>query len=90
MLGKLGGPFVSPRDGVSQHVHVGVEDLDEHFDQAKRHGARVLKNKIKVGHCHYLCVSVSHVGTQDWGLETWDLGLGTWDLGFTDARLGAR
>jgi hypothetical protein len=62
MLGKLGGPFVSPRDGVSQHVHVGVEDLDEHFDQAKRHGARVLKNKIKVG-----------LGTWDLGFGIWDL-----------------
>lgn len=42
MLGRRGGPFGSPRDGVNQYVHVTVDDVDRHFEQAKQYGARIL------------------------------------------------
>ncbi|HEV3062795.1 MAG TPA: VOC family protein [Vicinamibacterales bacterium] len=41
-VGRRGGPFGSPRDGVNQYVHVTVDDVDRHFEQAKEHGAKIL------------------------------------------------
>lgn len=44
MLGRRGGPFRPPRpDEVTQLVHVAVEDVDQHFEHAKGHGARILE-----------------------------------------------
>jgi uncharacterized glyoxalase superfamily protein PhnB len=44
MLGRHGGEFRPPRPGeVSQYVTVHVEDVDGHFEQAQRSGARILK-----------------------------------------------
>ena len=45
MLGRQGGPFKPPRAGeVTQYVHVKVEDVDRHFERAKKLGARVVSN----------------------------------------------
>src|SRR5215813_9161789 len=45
MLGRQGGEFRAPRrDEVTQYVIVHVTDLDEHFERARRSGARILKS----------------------------------------------
>jgi len=44
MLGRQGAEFRPPRpDEVSQYVTVHVEDVDQHFAQTRRCGARILK-----------------------------------------------
>ena len=43
MVGQRGGPFGSPRDGISQYVHVTVDEVDRHFEQAKSYGAKILQ-----------------------------------------------
>lgn len=44
MLGRRGGEFVPPSaGGVSQYVHVTVEDVAAHRDQALRSGAQIVK-----------------------------------------------
>ena len=44
MLGRQGAEFRPPRPNeVSQYVTVHVEDVDKHFEQAQRCGARILK-----------------------------------------------
>jgi len=44
MLGRQGAEFRPPRaNEVSQYVVVHVEDVDEHFEHARRCGARILK-----------------------------------------------
>jgi uncharacterized glyoxalase superfamily protein PhnB len=43
MLGRQGAEYRAPRKGeVSQYVHVTVENVDSHFEQAKASGARIL------------------------------------------------
>jgi len=43
IIGRQGGPFRAPRpDEVSQSVHIGVSDVDTHFEHAKQHGARIV------------------------------------------------
>src|SRR5262249_36598347 len=45
MLGRRGGEFVPPpAEGVSQYVHVTVENVVAHRDQALRSGAQILKD----------------------------------------------
>lgn len=44
ILGRQGAEFHPPRRGeVSQFVHVAVQDVDRHFEQAKQHGAQVVQ-----------------------------------------------
>ncbi len=43
MIGQRGGPFGSPRDGISQYVLVHVDDVDGHFNRAKSYGAKILQ-----------------------------------------------
>ena len=44
IIGREGGPFQAPHgNGVSQYVHVTVQNVDAHYDHAKTCGARVLK-----------------------------------------------
>jgi len=44
MLGRQGAEFRPPRPHeVSQYVHVHVDDVDAHFAQSQRRGARILK-----------------------------------------------
>jgi uncharacterized glyoxalase superfamily protein PhnB len=43
MIGASGAEFRPPRlDGVNQYVLVRVDDVDRHFDHAKRFGARIV------------------------------------------------
>jgi uncharacterized glyoxalase superfamily protein PhnB len=43
MVGRQGGPFRPPRrDEVNQYVIVHVDDVDHHYERAKRFGARVV------------------------------------------------
>ncbi len=43
MVGKRGGPFGSPRDGINQYVLVNVDDVDRHFEKATSYGAKILQ-----------------------------------------------
>jgi uncharacterized glyoxalase superfamily protein PhnB len=44
MLGRQGAEYHVPRRGeVTQYVHVTVEDVDRHFEHAKRSGARIVQ-----------------------------------------------
>jgi uncharacterized glyoxalase superfamily protein PhnB len=44
MLGRQGGPFRAPQgEDVACYVHVTVDDIERHFERAKRNGARVLQ-----------------------------------------------
>lgn len=56
MLGRQGGPFraVDGQD-VSAYVHVTVPSVDEHFERAKRFGARVIEppNDMPFGERQY-------------------------------------
>jgi PhnB protein len=44
MLGCPGASYRNPKDlgGVTQNVYVYVDDVDKHFERAKRAGARIL------------------------------------------------
>lgn len=45
MLGRRGAEFTPPREGeVSQYVHVSVEDVVAHREQALRSGARIVND----------------------------------------------
>lgn len=44
MLGRQGAEYRPPRPGeVVQYVHVTVANVDEHFERAKRAGARIVQ-----------------------------------------------
>jgi len=44
MLGRQGGAYRAPRGNeVAAYVHVAVEDVDEHFERARRNGAHILE-----------------------------------------------
>jgi uncharacterized glyoxalase superfamily protein PhnB len=44
MLGRQGGQYRAPRSGeVHQYVVVTVEDVDRHFEHAKRFGAKIVE-----------------------------------------------
>lgn len=44
MIGRPGGVFQPPRAGeVSQYVHINVDDVDRHYETAKRFGAKILE-----------------------------------------------
>jgi uncharacterized glyoxalase superfamily protein PhnB len=43
MIGRQGGEYRAPRPGeVHQYVHVTVDNVDAHFERAKRSGARIV------------------------------------------------
>jgi uncharacterized glyoxalase superfamily protein PhnB len=43
MIGRQGGEYRAPRPGeIHQYVHVTVADVDRHFEEAKRCGARIV------------------------------------------------
>ncbi len=45
MLGRQGAEFRPPRPNeVSQYVHVHVGDVDEHFENSRRRGARIFES----------------------------------------------
>lgn len=81
MLGRQGAEFRIPRPGeVSQALHVHVEDVDAHFEQARRCGARILKSPADMpfgerqytvedigGHRWTFSQSVADVALEEWG-----------------------
>jgi uncharacterized glyoxalase superfamily protein PhnB len=84
MLGRQGGPFRGPHgDEVAQYVHVAVEDVDRHFEQATARGARVVQPPTDMpfgerqytardhaGHWWTFSQSIADVAPEDWGAVT--------------------
>ncbi|MGH8430217.1 MAG: VOC family protein [Solimonas sp.] len=84
MLGRQGGEFRAPRDGeVTQYVHVAVEDVDRHFEQAKAFGARIVESPTDkpfgerqytvydpAGHRWTFSQHVADLAPEDWGATT--------------------
>ncbi len=81
MLGRQGGEFRAPRSGeVSQYVTVHVENADEHFERARRLGAKILKAPADMpfgerqytvedpwGHRWTFSQSIADVALESWG-----------------------
>ena len=81
MLGRQGAEFRPPRPGeVSQFLHIHVEDVDQHFENARRCGARILKTPTDMpfgerqytvedlgGHRWTFSQSVADVAPEKWG-----------------------
>jgi len=81
MLGRQGGEFRPPRPNeVSQYVSVDVENVDEHFEQAQKCGARILKSPTDMpfgerqytaedpwGHRWTFSQSIADVAPEAWG-----------------------
>jgi uncharacterized glyoxalase superfamily protein PhnB len=81
MLGHQGGEFRPPRaNEVSQYVVVHVEDVDVHFQHARKCGARILKTPADMpfgerqytaedlgGHRWTFSQSVADVAPEQWG-----------------------
>jgi uncharacterized glyoxalase superfamily protein PhnB len=81
MLGRQGGEFRTPRPNeVSQYVTVHVEDVDEHFEHARKCGARILKSPTDMpfgerqytvedpwGHRWTFSQSIADVAPEAWG-----------------------
>ncbi len=81
MLGAPGADFRQPRPNeVNQCVHVHVEDVDQHFEHAKRFGARIVQPPRDMpfrqrvytaddpsGHRWMFSQSIADVALEDWG-----------------------
>ena len=81
MLGRQGGPFRPPiRDQVTQYVHVTVENVDEHFEHAKQHGAQIVQPPTDMpfgerqytaqdhaGHWWTFSQHIADVAPEEWG-----------------------
>jgi uncharacterized glyoxalase superfamily protein PhnB len=81
MMGRQGGEFQAPRpDVVHQYVHVIVENVDRHCEQAKQSGARILAppGDKPFGERQYTAVDpgghrwtfsqhIADVAPEDWG-----------------------
>jgi len=81
MLGRQGAEFRPPRPNeTSQYVVVHVEDVDRHFEHARRCGARILKTPADMpfgerqytvedlgGHRWTFSQSVADIALEDWG-----------------------
>jgi uncharacterized glyoxalase superfamily protein PhnB len=81
MLGAQGGDFRPPRSGeVNQYVVVHVDDVDRHFEQAKRFGARIVQPPADMpfgervysaedlgGHRWTFSQSIADVSLEHWG-----------------------
>ena len=81
MLGVQGADFRPPRPGeVSQYVVVHVADVDQHFERAKRFGAKILRPPADqpfgerqysaedpAGHRWTFSQHVADVAPEDWG-----------------------
>lgn len=81
MLGRYGGPFRPPQaNEVSQYVHVTVENVDRHFEHAKRCGARIVQPPTDMpfgerqytaedhaGHWWTFSQHVADVAPEEWG-----------------------
>lgn len=83
MLGASGADFRPPRPGeVSQYALVHVEDVDRHFDHAKRFGARIVQPLTNMpfgervytvedfaGHRWTFSQSIDDVPPEKWGAK---------------------
>lgn len=81
MLGRQGAEFRPPRPNeVSQFLHVHVEDVDKHFENARQRGARILKSPTDTpfgerqytvedlgGHRWTFSQSIADVAPEEWG-----------------------
>jgi uncharacterized glyoxalase superfamily protein PhnB len=81
MLGRQGAEFRPPRPNeVSQSLHVHVEDVDKHFENARQRGARILKAPTDMpfgerqytvedlgGHRWTFSQSIADVAPEEWG-----------------------
>jgi uncharacterized glyoxalase superfamily protein PhnB len=80
MLGRQGAEFRPPRpDEVSQYVTVHVDNVDEHFERARKRGARILKPPANmpfgerqytaqdVGGHRTFSQSIADVSPEEWG-----------------------
>ena len=81
MLGRQGGEFRRQRpDEVSQYVVVHVDDVEQHFERARRHGAQIVKPPADMpfgerqytaqdpgGHRWTFSQSVADVAPESWG-----------------------
>ena len=81
MLGRQGAGFRPPRPNeVSQFLHVRVEDVDKHFENARQCGARILKSPTDMpfgerqytvedlgGHRWTFSQSIADVAPEEWG-----------------------
>lgn len=81
MLGRQGGPFRAPSaDGVTEYVHVTVDNVDRHYEHAKACGARVVQGPTDMpfgerqytvqdhaGHWWTFSQHVADVAPEEWG-----------------------
>ena len=81
ILGRQGAEFRPPRPNeVSQYLHVHVEDVDKHFENARQCGARILKSPTDMpfgerqytvedlgGHRWTFSQSIADVAPEEWG-----------------------
>lgn len=84
MIGAAGSQFRPPRPNeVNQYVIVHVEDVNEHFEKAKRFGARIVQHPTDMpfgervytaddpaGHRWAFSQSIADVAPEDWGATT--------------------
>jgi uncharacterized glyoxalase superfamily protein PhnB len=81
MLGRQGGEFRLPRrNEVTQYVHVHVDDVDRHFEHAKKFGARIVESPADrpfgerqytaedpAGHRWTFSQHIADVAPEEWG-----------------------
>ncbi len=81
ILGRQGAEFRPPRPNeVSQFLHVHVDDVDRHFENARQRGARILKSPTDMpfgerqytvedlgGHRWTFSQSIADVAPEEWG-----------------------
>jgi len=81
MLGRQGGEFRLPRrNEITQYVHVHVDDVDRHFEHAKKFGAHIVESPTNkpfgerqytaedpAGHRWTFSQHVADVAPEEWG-----------------------
>jgi len=81
MLGRQGAEFRPPRvNEVSEFLHIHVDDVDEHFENSRRRGARIAKPPANTpfgerqytvedigGHRWTFSQSIADVAPEEWG-----------------------
>ena len=76
----IGGPFQLPQDAVPRYVLIHVDDVDAHYERARRFGARIVQppQDMPFGERQYSAVdlagygwtfsqSIADVAPQTWG-----------------------
>jgi len=84
MLGRQGGPYRAPHgDEVTAYVLVAVDDVDEHYQHAKEHGAQIVHPpadmpfgersytaKDHAGHWWTFSQHIADVAPEEWGAKS--------------------